>query len=135
MKRESLIDLSLFILRLVVGTVFALHGAQKLFGMFGGIGIEGTTKMMEGLGFTSPYLMAWIWSGVEFIGGMFLVLGFLSRYAAALIVVVMLVSIWKIDLVYGFFIQNGGFEYDLLIIGACMPLILMGGGSWSVWDV
>ena len=127
-------DLSFFILRLILGSIFIAHGTQKLFGMFGGIGIEGTTKMMEGLGFSHPYVWAVIWSNIEFIGGIFLLFGILSRVAAGLLAIVMLVSILKINLIYGFFVQNGGYEYNLLIIGACVPIIYMGGGRWSVWD-
>lgn len=135
MTKETLKDFSMFALRVILGIIFITHGAQKLFGMFGGIGIEGTTKMMEGLGFFYPRIIALIWSGIEFAGGVFLVLGVLARYAAVLIAVVMLVSIWKINLAYGFFIQNNGYEYNLLIIASCVPFICMGGGSWSVWDI
>ncbi len=134
MARETSRDLSMFVLRVILGTIFIIHGGQKLFGMFDGIGIEGTTKMMEGLGFQYPYIVALVWSGIEFIGGMFLVLGVLARYAAFSIAIVQLVNIWKINLAYGFFIQNGGYEYSLLILGVCVMLICMGGGSWSVWD-
>jgi len=135
MTRETSKDLSMFVLRVILGIIFIVHGGQKLFGMFDGIGIEGTTKMMEGLGFHYPYISALVWSGIEFIGGVFLVLGVLARHAAFLIAIVQLVNIWKINLAYGFFIQNGGYEYSLLILGVCVMLICMGGGSWSVWDV
>lgn len=135
MTRDTAKDLSMFILRVIVGCIFVAHGAQKLFGMFGGIGLEGTAKMMEGLGFRYPHVFANIWSGIEFVGGIFLVLGVFTRYSAVLISLVMAVTIWKISSAYGFFLQDGGFEYNLLIIGACMPLVFMGGGSWSIWDV
>jgi putative oxidoreductase len=125
----------MFVLRLVLGWIFVAHGAQKLFGMFGGIGIDGTTKMMEGLGFVYPYLCAVVWSSVEFLGGAFLLFGVLSRYAASLIALCMAITIWKINMAYGFFIQDGGFEYSLLIIAACCPVVLLGGGNWSLWDV
>lgn len=128
-------DLAMFFLRVVLGAVFIAHGAQKLFGMFGGIGLEGMTKMMEGLGFSYPDTCAIVWSGIEFVGGIFLVMGIMARYAALSIGALMAVSIWKMDLTNGFFIQNGGYEYNLLIIGACVAIVCMGGGSWSVWDV
>jgi len=79
--------------------------------------------------------VALIWSCIEFIGGIFLLLGILARYSAVLIVGIMLLSIWKINLAYGFFLQNGGFEYNLMIIASCVPLVCMGAGRWSVWDV
>jgi len=135
MTKDTAKDLSMFALRLVLGITFIMHGGQKLFGIFGGIGIDGTTKMMEGLGFAAPYFVALIWSCVEFTGGTFLVLGVLTRFSAVLIMGIMFLSVWKISLAYGFFLQNGGFEYNLLIIAACIPLVFMGGGRWSVWDV
>ncbi len=135
MKKEKLFNFSMFVLRVTVGLIFAAHGAQKLFGMFNGIGLEGTAKMVEGLGLSNPELLAVIWACIEFIGGLFLVLGILARWAAAAIVVTVVVHLWKINIVYGFFTQNGGVEHDLLVIATCVPLIFLGGGSWSVWDV
>ena len=135
MDKTKMLNPSMFVLRLMLGTIFIAHGAQKLFGMFGGIGIEGTVKMVEGLGFPNPYLVAMIWAWVEFVGGLFLLLGITARWAAALVAIVTLVMMLKINLPYGFFIQRGGLEYSLLLISACIPLILLGGGSWSVWDV
>jgi putative oxidoreductase len=134
-KRENLLNLSLLTLRIVIGGIFAAYGAQKLFGMFNGIGLEGTAKMVEGLGLAHSYLLAVIWACIEFVGGIFLILGILTRWAASAIILTMFVHLWKINLVYGSFIHSGGIEYNLLIIGACVPLILLGGGSWSVWDV
>ena len=61
-------------------------------------------------------------------------LGILARWSALAITMVVVIQLWKINLPYGFFIQNGGMEYSLLVVGSCLPLILMGGGSWSVWD-
>jgi putative oxidoreductase len=72
---------------------------------------------------------------MEFVGGIFLVMGILARWAAAALVFTVIVQLWKSSLVYGVFVQDVGIEYGLLIIGACIPLILLGGGSWSVWDV
>ncbi|MFQ5953085.1 MAG: DoxX family membrane protein, partial [Candidatus Omnitrophota bacterium] len=62
MDKEKMINPSMFFLRLIIGTIFIAHGAQKLFGMFGGIGIEGTAKMVEGLGFPNPLVVALIWA-------------------------------------------------------------------------
>ena len=126
MKKENLLNLSMLILRVMVGVIFVAHGAQKLFGTFDGIGLDGTAKMVEGLGFSNASVIAIIWAGIEFIGGIFLILGILARWSALAIALTMLVRLWKVNLMYGFFIQNGGSEYGLLILGACMPLILMG---------
>jgi putative oxidoreductase len=134
-KRETLLDLSMFILRVIIGVIFAAHGAQKLFGMFNGIGLEGTIKIIEGLGWSHTYVFAILWGCIEFIGGIFLIFGILARWSAVAIVLTMIVRLWEINLAYGFFVQEGGIEYNLLVIGACVPLILLGGGSWSVWDL
>jgi putative oxidoreductase len=135
MDRDICQDLSLFALRIVIGIIFVAHGAQNLFGMFGGIGLAGTTKMMEGLSFSHPYLVATIWSAIEFLGGIFLFLGVLTRISALFISVLMIILMWKVNAAYGFFVQNGGIEYNLLIVGGCFPLIFMGGGKWSIWEV
>ena len=135
MKQENLLDLSLFILRTVIGLIFVFHGAQKLFGMFGGIGLSGTARMVEGMGLAYPYILAVIWASIEFIGGIFLMLGVIARWSAMAIVLTVLVLLWKANIMHGFFITDGGIESYLLIIGACIPIILLGGGSWSLWDV
>lgn len=135
MRKENVIDLALFILRVTVGAVFVVHGAQKLFGMYGGIGLEGTAKIIEGVGLPIPDILAAVWGFIEFAGGFFLIFGIIARWAASMILVTVIVHLWKINLAYGFSMQNGGIEHSLLLIGACMPLILLGGGSWSVWDV
>ncbi len=135
MKKENLVNLSMLLLRVIIGGVFIAHGSQKLFGTFNGIGLEGTARIVEGLGFPNPYLMAGIWGCIEFLGGVFLMLGILVRVSAASIVLTMAIRMWKINLMYGFFIHDGGAEYNILVIAACMPLILIGGGAWSVWDV
>jgi putative oxidoreductase len=134
MKKENMFDLSMFLVRIIMGSVFTAHGAQKLFGMFDGIGLEGTARMVEGMGMPWAYGLASIWASIEFVGGIFLICGILARLSAGAVVFTMLVRMWKINTVYGFFIQDGGVEYNLLVMAACIPLILLGGGSWSVWD-
>jgi len=135
MEKQTLINLSMFTLRIILGVIFVAHGTQKLFGMFDGIGLEGTAKMIEGMGLSNPYSLALVWGCIEFVGGSFLMVGILARWCAVAIALTVLILLWKVNLVYGFFVQNGGFEYNLLIIGACVPVILLGGGSWSLWDV
>lgn len=135
MNKDTRLNLSMFMLRMVMGSIFVFHGSQKLFGMFAGMGLEGTMKVVEGFGFPSPMLFAVLWGAVEFISGLFLVFGMMSRWAALSILLVTLVRMWKINLVYGAFVRTGLVEYDIIILGSCLPLIFIGGGSWSVWDV
>ena len=135
MEKPKLFNISMFLLRLVLGTVFIVHGAQKLFGMFGGIGLDGTSKLIEGLRFSEPYVFAIIWGSVEFIGGVFLLLGVLARWAAVAIVLTILVYLCRVDLAYSSLFQYSVIEHNVIIIATCLPVMLMGGGSWSVWDV
>ncbi len=135
MKQENLFNLSMFLVRVIIGVIFVGHGAQKLFGMFDGVGLEGTAKIVEGLGMSDAYIIAMIWGAIEFFGGIFLIFGISARWAAVLIVLTMIVRLWKVNLVYGSFIENGGIEQNLIVVAACLPIILVGGGRWSVWDI
>ncbi len=137
MKKETLTDLSMLILRIVVGGMFIIHGAQKLFGMFDGMGLEDTARLVEslGAGMGNPHAVALVWGAVEFIGGIFLVLGIFVRWSALAIATTVFIQLLKINITYGFLVQGrSGIEDGLLFIGVCVPLILMGGGRWSVWD-
>ncbi len=135
MGKENMLNLSMFILRGVLGAIFILQGAQNLFGMFDGIGVEGTAKMLEGYGFANAQTLAIIWACAEFASGIFLVLGMMSRWAALAVASLTTIHLWKTNLAYGLLLQGGDMERNLLIIAACIPIILLGGGSWSVWDV
>src|SRR5687767_13563237 len=103
------IDLSLLAVRVVGGVIMAAHGAQKMFGAFGGPGLE---KMVEQMGPVLGYLV----SIGEFFGGLGLIAGFLSRFSAAANIVIMLGAIGMVHGKNGFFLP-GGFEYNLALIG------------------
>jgi len=135
MEKIKYFNVSMFLLRLIVGTIFIVHGAQKLFGMFDGIGLDGTAKLVAGLGLPEPYILAVIWGSVEFIGGIFLMLGVLARWAAVAIVLTVFIYLCRMGFTYSSLFQYSIIEYNMVIIGACIPVIMMGGGSWSVWDV
>jgi len=134
MDKNKFFNLSMFTLRVVVGFIFAVHGAQKLFGMFGGIGLEGTVKMVEGISFLNPYLVAVAWASIELVGGIFLIFGILARWSALFIMLTVLIHLWKFDLTYDSLMQSMNIEYNALILSSCLSIVLMGGGSWSVWD-
>src|SRR6185295_15143044 len=97
------VTFSLLVVRVIVGVIFAAHGAQKLFGAFGG---QGLAKVVEGLG-PVGYLVA---IG-EFFGGLGLVVGFLCRFSAASLIVIMIGAIYKVHGQHGFFGPQG-FEYN-----------------------
>lgn len=118
-------ELGIAILRVVVGVVFAAHGAQKLFV----IGFGGVAHMFQGVGIPMAHVAAIVVTLVEFGGGIALILGILTRYAAALLVVNMAVAVGKVHLHNGLFANKGGFEFPLTLLAACLALFLAGPGS------
>lgn len=123
-RDRTAVDLSLLIMRVIVGTIFAAHGAQKMFGVFDGPGLEAFVKMMGPIG----YLVA---IG-EFFGGVGLILGFLARFSAASLIVIMIGAIVMVHGKNGFFLDKQGFEYNLSLIGLLVPILLVGPGRCSI---
>jgi putative oxidoreductase len=123
--------LSSFILRVPLGIIFAAHGAQKLFGWFGGYGLEGTGQWMASIGFTPGYLMALLAGSAEFFGGIALLLGLLTRPAALATAFTMLMAI-TFHIGNGLFAANNGYEYALILFIASVTLLLQGAGRFSV---
>jgi putative oxidoreductase len=118
------VDLALLIVRVIVGIIFAAHGAQKLFGAFGGPGLAATVKMMGPLGYAVTI--------GEFFGGLGLIFGFLSRFSAASLIVIMLGAIGMVHGKNGFFQSDGGFEYNLALIGLLAPIMIAGPGRFAI---
>jgi putative oxidoreductase len=121
---RNIVDVSLLVIRVIVGVIFAAHGSQKLFGAFGGHGLAEVVKMMGPIG----YLVA---IG-EFFGGLGLVVGFLCRFSAASLIVIMIGAIVKVHAKNGFFMDKGGFEYNLALIGLLAPILLSGPGRHAL---
>jgi putative oxidoreductase len=115
------------VLRVVVGTVFLMHGGQKIFTF----GLHGTAGFLGGLGVPMPAVMAAILIAVEFLGGAALVLGVFTRWAAMLLAVDMMVAIVLVHLKNGFFMP-AGVELALTLMAACIALAIMGAGPASV---
>ncbi len=120
------------LLRVPVGTILAAHGAQKLFGWFGGYGLEGTGQWLASIGLEPGYLMALLAGGAEFFGGIALILGLLTRPAAIASAVTMLVALVVVHLGNGLFLSNNGFEYALALLAVTVVLAIQGGGALSV---
>lgn len=118
------VDVSLLILRVVAGVIFMVHGAQKLLGAFGGAGLTETVDAMGPLGY--PVTIG------EFFGGLGLIVGFLSRFSAASLIVIMLGAIGMVHGQNGFLLSDGGFEYNLALIGLLAPIMIAGPGSLSI---
>lgn len=120
------------ILRIPLGIIFMAHGAQKLFGAFGGYGLEGTGQWMASIGLTPGYLMALLAGGAEFLGGIALVLGLLTRPASIVLAFTMVVAILAVHVGNGLFMSNNGYEFGLALLAGSLALAFQGGGRWSV---
>jgi putative oxidoreductase len=122
----------LLILRVVVGLILAGHGAQKLFGWWGGQGMEGWTQMVAKLRIRPAQPWAWVAALAEFGGGILLALGFLSPLGNLAIAGSMLVAIATVHLPRGFWITKGGYEFNLALLAAVAALALTGPGAYSL---
>ena len=125
-------DVGLLGLRLALGAVFLAHGAQKGFGAFGGPGFEGATGFIGSLGFRPARLWAGLAVGGELAAGFLFLLGLLTPVASLLALATMAVAIAKVHGPKGFFIQNGGYEYNLVLIVAALAVAVMGPGALSL---
>ena len=121
-------------LRIPIGIIFVAHGAQKLFGAFGGYGLEGTGQFMASLGLTPGYLMALLAGSAEFFGGLALLFGVLVRPAAAALAVAMLVAIFSVHIDKGLFVDKNGYEYALALLAASVALLISGAGRLSLYS-
>ena len=118
--------------RIGIGLIFAAHGAQKLFGWFGGYGLEGTGGWMASIGLEPGVLMAGLAGGAEFIGGLLLLLGLMVRPAAIVLAATMLVAIFTVHINNGLFMSNNGYEFGLALLVITAALFFRGAGSHSL---
>lgn len=120
------------IVRIAAGLLLIPHGAQKLFGWFGGYGLTATGQYFEGqLGMSPGVLFAGAAGSVEFFGGIALVLGLFTRPVAAAVAVLMAVAL-TVHVPNGFFWSNGGIEYPLMWGLLAIAIFLRGGGQYSL---
>lgn len=124
--------LAAFILRVPTGLILAAHGAQKLFGAFGGYGLEGTGQWMASIGLEPGMLMAFLAGSAEFFGGLALALGLLTRPAALLTAFTMLVAVFSVHISNGLFMANNGYEYALTLMMVSLALLVQGAGAFSL---
>lgn len=127
-----MMDLGLLIIRLVIGLLFVAHGAQKLFGWFGGYGLKGTGGWMESLGLKPGVAMAFMAGFSELLGGLLLALGFLTPLAALLIVGTMFMAIVKVHLPNGLWSTANGYEYNLVLLAVAIGIALIGPGQYAL---
>lgn len=120
------------LLRIPLGIIFIAHGAQKLFGAFGGYGLEGTGQWMDSIGLTPGYWMALLAGSAEFFGGIALLLGLLTRPAAVVLAFTMVVAILTVHIGNGLFMSNNGYEFGLALLAGSLALAFQGGGRGSL---
>ena len=129
--------LPLLIVRLGLGIVFFAHGAQKVFGWFGGYGLKGTLGYFKSLGI--PTALGVIACFAELLGGIAMIVGFLTKLAAIGLIIDMLVAIAKVHSPNGFFLNWGlvqgkghGYEMNLALIAMALAILIGGAGVWSI---
>ena len=130
----DLLSMGLLIIRLIFGLVMAAHGAQKLFGWFGGYGLAGTGGFFETLGFRPGRTFAAVAALGEFFGGLLFALGFLGPVGPMIIIADMLVASISVHWRNGLFATTNGVEVPLLYATAAVGVALIGFGKYSLDD-
>jgi putative oxidoreductase len=125
-------DLALLVLRIVIGLLFIGHGAQKLFGAFGGSGIEGTASNFDRMGLRPGRLHASAAGVAELGGGLLIALGLIMPLGAAALIAVMTAAVATVHFRNGLWATGGGFEYNLVLVAALFAIAAADGGSWSL---
>lgn len=120
------------LMRIVVGGFLIPHGMQKLFGMFGGSGIEGVIAGFSKMGLEPAPLLAYLAGGTEFFGGILIALGLFTRVAAAGAVILLLTATLHVHYANGFFAAKGGYEFALLWAVMAFYVFVRGGGHFSL---
>lgn len=126
---RTAVDVSLLVVRLILGVIFLYHGGQLLFGLFGGGGLQATVNGADGKPGMGP--LGYLVAVGQFFGGLGLVLGVLTRFSAAALIVIMLGAILMVHLKNGFSAQKGGFEFNLALIGLALPILIAGPGRYT----
>jgi putative oxidoreductase len=131
----SSVDLAALVLRWVLGAVFIVHGGQKLFSLFGGHGIDGTSAYFNSVGIPASNIFAYVVGITEFFGGAFLIIGFLTAVAAIGLITDMAVAYGVVTSGFSFFSVarvGYGWELNLILAGMAAALLIMGPGAWSL---
>jgi putative oxidoreductase len=123
--------IALPLLRLTMGLILFPHGCQKLFGWFGGLGFEKFTEIFDKIGWHPAVFWVALVALTESVGGLLLAVGFLTRFAAAAIVIFMINAVWATS-AKGFFWAQGGMEYPILIGVVALVFLIKGAGRFSV---
>jgi putative oxidoreductase len=126
------VNLGWVVLRSILGGLMFAHGATKFLPIFGGQRFKDTAGFVRAMGFRPAPFWALCLAAAETLGGLAMAFGFLTPLAALVLCAVMWVAIAKVHAVHGLWAKDGGFEYNLLILAACVAFALAGAGAWSV---
>jgi putative oxidoreductase len=126
------ISIGFLVARLIVGLAIASHGAQKLFGMFGGQGLAATGAGFESMGYRPGKLFALAASLGEIGGGLLTVFGLGGPLGPALMILVMIVAVFTVHFKNGFFTANGGYELNAIYVATALALAFSGFGIYSL---
>jgi putative oxidoreductase len=124
---EKLAQWAPLVLRIVAGVIFVVHGYQKLSG-----GVAGVGGFFASVGILAPLFFAYIVTYVEFLGGIALILGFLTHLAATLLAINMIVAMFVVHLPKGFSVAQGGYEFVLLLLAVLITIGFAGPGSCAL---
>ncbi|WP_282022802.1 DoxX family protein [Priestia flexa] len=127
-----MISIGLLLIRLVIGLSFMAHGAQKLFGWFGGHGLKGTGGRFESIGMKPGARMALIAGLSELVGGALFAVGFLTPLAALMIAGTMLIAIIKVHGPNGYWSTQNGYEYNLTLLVVAISIAIIGPGYYAI---
>lgn len=127
-----MINVGLLLIRLVIGVLFIGHGAQKLFGWFGGYGLKGTGGWFESIGMKPGVTVALFAGLAELIGGTLFALGLLTPLAAVMIAGTMVMAIIKVHGQNGLWATANGYEYNLTLIIVVIGVALTGPGQYAL---
>jgi putative oxidoreductase len=127
-----MINIGLLIIRLVIGVLFIGHGAQKLFGWFGGYGLKGTGGWFESIGMKPGVTMALLAGLAELLGGILFTLGLLTPLAGIIIAGTMVIAIVKVHGPNGLWATSNGYEYNLILLAVAIGIALVGPGQYAL---
>lgn len=129
MAKNGLSQWTLGLLRVVLGVIFAYHGYLKLFAPGG---FTGTVGFLTSLGIILPKYSALLVAVVEFLGGIFLLLGMVTKWSSLLLIIDMLVAFFMVHLKNGLLVSKGGYEFVLVLLAGLVVVLVNGAGSLSL---
>lgn len=125
-------DVGILLVRVLFGMAIAAHGSQKLFGAFGGYGLDGTGRYFETLGFRPGVMFAAMAGLSELVGGLLLALGLFTPVGAVAVLATMCVAMFSVHVKNGFFAANNGIEMPFLFAAAALGVAFTGGGAYAL---